>query len=54
MDAHHDIQQVDGRILEDLVLDDVRPGEHELIALPLKIAGADAGPVRAILRGIGR
>ena len=42
----------DMRILEGLVLDEVPPGEYELIALPLKIARADASPVRAILREI--
>jgi arylformamidase len=40
------------RILEGLVLDHVPPGTYELVALPLKIAGADASPVRAILREI--
>lgn len=50
MDAHHEIRAGDMRILEGLVLDDVPPGRYELIALPLKIAGADASPVRAVLR----
>lgn len=50
MDAHREIRTGDMRILEGLVLDDVPPGHYELIALPLKIAGADASPVRAILR----
>lgn len=50
MDAHHKVLVHDMRILEGLVLDDVPPGEYELIALPLAIAGADASPVRAILR----
>lgn len=50
MDAHKQVLAFDMRILEGLVLDDVGPGEYELIALPLKIAGADASPVRAILR----
>lgn len=36
-------------ILEGLVLDHVRPGTYQLVALPLKIKGADASPVRAIL-----
>ena len=54
MDAHHEIRIGDMRILEGLVLDDVPPGEYELIALPLKIADADASPVRAILREIVR
>ena len=50
MDAHREIRIGDMRILEGLVLDDVPPVRYELIALPLKIAGADASPVRAILR----
>jgi arylformamidase len=37
-------------ILEGLVLRDVLPGEYELIALPLKLEGFDASPVRAVLR----
>jgi arylformamidase len=52
MDSHHEIQAGDMRILEGLVLDDVPAGRYELIALPLKIAHADASPVRAILREI--
>ncbi|GAA4641865.1 arylformamidase [Pontixanthobacter gangjinensis] len=50
MDAHKAVLAADMRILEGLVLDDVPPGLYELIALPLPIAGADASPVRAILR----
>ena len=38
------------RILEGLKLDHVAPGTYELIALPLKLEGLDAAPVRAILR----
>lgn len=37
-------------ILEGLVLDGVEPGIWELIALPLKLVGFDASPVRAVLR----
>lgn len=40
----------DMAILEGLVLEDVPEGLYELIALPLKLAGFDASPVRAILR----
>ena len=50
MDAHHEVLRGDMRILEGLVLDDVPAGRYELIALPLAIEGADASPVRAILR----
>ncbi len=37
-------------ILENLMLSHVAAGRYELIALPLKLAGMDASPVRAILR----
>jgi len=37
-------------ILEGLVLRDVPAGVYELIALPLRLSGFDASPVRAILR----
>jgi len=50
--AHRMVLKHDLRILEGLVLDDVRPGRYELIALPLPIAEADASPVRAVLREI--
>jgi len=50
MDAHHAVLAADMRILEGLVLDDVPPGDYELIALPLKLAGLDSSPVRAVLR----
>lgn len=36
-------------ILESALLDDVAPGDYHLVALPLRIAGADGSPVRAIL-----
>ena len=35
--------------LEGLVLGDVKPGHYTLIALPLRLEGADASPVRAVL-----
>ena len=37
-------------ILEGARLDQVPPGDYELICLPLKFAGLDGSPVRAILR----
>lgn len=52
MDAHQEVLAGDMRILEGLVLDDVPLGPYELIALPLAIEGADASPVRAVLREI--
>jgi arylformamidase len=50
LDAHHAAHRHDLRILENLLLDDVPEGDYELIALPLKLVGADAAPVRAVLR----
>jgi arylformamidase len=54
MDAHKAVLAANMRVLEGLVLDDVAPGPYELIALPLKLAGLDASPVRAILRELPR
>jgi arylformamidase len=48
--AHHRILSHDMAILEGLLLVDVPAGLYELIALPLKLVGFDASPVRAILR----
>lgn len=48
--AHAMVARNDMAILEGLVLDGVELGAWELIAPPLKIEGADAGPVRAVLR----
>ena len=48
--AHQAFLRNDMSILEGLVLDDVPAGDYELIALPLKLEGFDASPVRAVLR----
>jgi len=37
-------------ILEGVVLSGVEPGRYELSAIPLRLEGADASPVRAVLR----
>lgn len=50
LEAHQAVARHDMAILEGLVLSAVTPGRYELIAPPLKIKGADAGPVRAVLR----
>jgi len=50
LDAHHAVRRHKMAILEGVVLDAVAPGDYELIALPLKLAGMDASPVRAVLR----
>jgi arylformamidase len=47
--AHKAIFESDMAILEGIVLEHVTPGLYHLIALPLRIEGGDASPVRAIL-----
>jgi arylformamidase len=39
-------------VLEGLVMDGVGAGDYELVALPLKLSGVDASPVRAVLRAL--
>lgn len=50
LEAHHALARGGVAVLEGLVLDGVPEGVYELIALPLKLAGLDASPVRAVLR----
>jgi arylformamidase len=50
MAIHHLLDTANIVILESLDLRDVAAGVYELIALPLKIRGADGSPVRAVLR----
>ena len=50
LDSHQRVRAHGMAILEGIVLDEVAPGDYELIALPLKVAGCDASPVRAVLR----
>jgi arylformamidase len=49
--THKAFLRFDMAILEGLALADVPEGLYELIALPLKLVGFDASPVRAVLRG---
>lgn len=50
MDAHKRFYENKISILEGLDLSNIPEGIYELIALPLKLMGFDASPVRAILR----
>ncbi len=50
--AHHQLTKYGIHILEGLVLNDIQPGDYELIALPLPIVEADGSPTRAVLRKI--
>lgn len=47
--AHHATTRVGISILEGIILKDVPEGIYQLSAIPLRIKGADASPVRAIL-----
>ncbi|MFT5585026.1 MAG: arylformamidase [Cognaticolwellia sp.] len=49
LEAHNAIHRADMGILEGVVLEAIEPGVYTLIALPLKIEGGDASPVRAVL-----
>jgi len=49
LESHQVLFRRDLAILEGLVLGHVAPGRYTLIALPLKLEGADASPVRAAL-----
>ena len=50
LDTHHALHLNGIHILENIMLDNVKTGYYELIALPLKIVGSDGSPVRAVLR----
>ena len=47
--THHALLGADVVIIEGLVLTDVEPGEYVLVCLPLKLAGSDGSPARAML-----
>ncbi len=48
--VHHEIFGGGAYLLENLDLNVVPPGRYELLAAPLAVHGADAAPVRALLR----
>jgi len=52
--SHHALLKWNMRNLEGLFLKEAPDGEYELIALPLKLHGAEASPVRAVLRQMRR
>jgi len=49
LESHQALYRTGTANLEGIVLEDVAPGRYTLIALPLKLAGCDASPVRAVL-----
>lgn len=51
-EIHLGLMRANVGILEGLVLDNVEPGNYELVCLPLLIKGADGAPARAVIRPI--
>lgn len=49
LDNHHALGRAGVTIVEGLWLDEVSPGRYEFVGLPLKLAGADGSPLRAVL-----
>ncbi len=52
-DTHHILLRKGIIIIEGLDLSNIKAGEYELIALPLKIRDGDGSPARVILRNTG-
>lgn len=48
--VHHAVFAGGAYVIENLALDHVIPGSYELLAQPLAVHGADAAPLRAMLR----
>lgn len=51
-ETHHALLEAGIWIIEGLNLKAVAPGPYELVCLPLKLAGSEGAPARAILKGI--
>jgi arylformamidase len=52
--VHRALFEGGAAILENLDLERAPPGRYELLAFPMKLAGGDAAPVRAVLRTTSR
>ncbi len=50
LDVHHRVFAGGAFVIENLDLSAVPPGRYELLALPLRLGGLDAAPLRAALR----
>jgi arylformamidase len=50
LDVHHALFEAGAFVLENLDLRGITPGRYELVALPQRLDGLDAAPVRAVLR----
>jgi arylformamidase len=52
-ETHHALLRAGIWLIEGLNLSPVRAGTYELVCLPLRIAGGDGAPARAVLRPLG-
>jgi len=52
VETHEALLGADIWVIEGLDLSGIEPGRYELICLPLKIAGSDGSPARAVLRSL--
>ncbi len=52
IDVHDIILKAGIWVIEGLNLSKVKPGNYELICLPIKITGSDGAPARALLRAV--
>lgn len=50
MTVHHALYKNNIYILENAMLDHVKPGDYQLVAVPLAIVEGDGSPVRAVLK----
>jgi len=53
IETHHELLRAGIWIIEGLRLEKIVPGTYELVCLPIRVAGADGAPARAILRPLG-
>lgn len=53
LEVHHALFGNDAYVLENLDLRGVPEGRYELVALPQRLEGLDAAPVRAVLKAVG-
>ncbi len=51
--VHHILLGANVTVIEGLNLSAVAPGDYELIAMPLRLRGADGSPARVVLRKLG-
>jgi len=54
VETHHALLGAGIWVIEGLNLSKVKPGEYELICLPIKLQGAEGAPARALLRKAGK